>query len=281
MDNKELIKLAKEGVNSPTFKDVKDQIFPENRIILCGYRGSIAHGTYVPNHDPNSIDDVDLITVYFAPKEHYIGLGRGKKYDKGRDAFVDCWDVVNYEFRKFINLLLKANPNVLSFLWLRTEHYFKNDDIFYDYWGKMLIDVREAFLSKRVYHTFTGYAHGQLHKMEHYAFKGYMGEKRKKLVEKFGYDAKNASHLIRLLTMCIEILEGGVVIPYRETDSHTFIDIKQGKWGLDRVKEYADYLFEVAKTSRNHTDLPDEPDYKKVEEFLMDALYTYLRRGGE
>ena len=40
---------------------------------------------------------------------------------------------------------------------------------------------------------------------------GYMGQKRRELVRRVGYDAKNAAHLIRLLRMGIEFLTEGTL----------------------------------------------------------------------
>jgi DNA relaxase NicK len=40
---------------------------------------------------------------------------------------------------------------------------------------------------------------------------GYMGKKRRELVVRVGYDAKNAAHLIRLLRMGIEFLTEGTL----------------------------------------------------------------------
>ncbi|MDD5675043.1 MAG: hypothetical protein PHC61_12815 [Chitinivibrionales bacterium] len=34
--------------------------------MLLGYVGSIAHGTYVPKNDPDSIDDQDILGVCVA-----------------------------------------------------------------------------------------------------------------------------------------------------------------------------------------------------------------------
>ena len=61
--------------------------------------------------------------------------------------------------------------------------------------------------------------------MERNACKGYMGEKRKRLVEKFGYDTKNASHLIRLLRMGMEFLVDGELHVERE-DAKELLRIK-------------------------------------------------------
>jgi predicted nucleotidyltransferase len=50
-------------------------LLPEGLISLC-WRGSVAHGMYVPKSDPDSIDDKDVMGVYIAPIEHYLGFGR-------------------------------------------------------------------------------------------------------------------------------------------------------------------------------------------------------------
>ena len=90
---------------------------------------------------------------------------------------------MTWRTRKFVGLLLKSNPNVLMMLWLPAKYY-----IWRDIYGQMLIDAKSLFASKYAYHSFSGYAHGQFHRMTNFKFEGYMGEKRKQLVEKFGYD---------------------------------------------------------------------------------------------
>lgn len=159
--------------------ELKKELFPEN-LILMGYRGSIAHGMYIPNTDPNSIDDIDLMGVFMAPVKHYIGITKTKETV---EKFIGKYDAVSYEFIKFVKLLLKSNPNVLSLLWIKDNMYLKRHK-----YGQALIDNRDLFVSKIAYKSFTGYAYGQLRKMEKFNCAGYMGEKRKKLVEKFGFD---------------------------------------------------------------------------------------------
>jgi hypothetical protein len=43
--------------------DQIDRLLPEGLISLC-WRGSVAHGMYVPKSDPDSIDDKDVMGVY-------------------------------------------------------------------------------------------------------------------------------------------------------------------------------------------------------------------------
>jgi hypothetical protein len=82
------------------------EIFHE-KTLLAGYVGSISHGTYVPKSDPNSIDDKDVMFVYIKELPYYLGLGRGKDNVSYK---VREWDVVGYELKKYLHLLLKSNP---------------------------------------------------------------------------------------------------------------------------------------------------------------------------
>lgn len=244
------------------------------KLILCGYRGSISHGTYIPDTAPDSVDDIDIMGVYLAPPKFYIGLGRGRRYQKAIEHLHGKYDVVYYELRKFANMFLNSNPNVLSLLWLDEPHYLRITEQ-----GQLLIDVRDAFLSKRrIYKAFTGYAYGQSKKMTHFNKQGYMGAKRKKLVERFGYDVKNACHLIRLLRMGIEILETGKINVFRE-DADELKDIKTGKWTLEEVKKESTILFEAAKDAFANSVLPDEPDIEKVENVVIKILLDYVKGG--
>ena len=204
--------------------------------ILIGYRGSIAHGMYLPNSDPNSIDDKDIIAIVVPPIDHYFGL---KNFgSNGTEVILpddnNIWDIVTYEFKKLIKLLIKSNPNVLSLLWLPRDKYIKVTAT-----GKMLLQHKKLFVSKKIFYSFTGYAHDQMRKMEKFAYNGYMGEKRKALVDERGYDSKNAAHLIRLLRMGIEFLyDGKLYVDRGSMDAEELLEIKAGKWTLKQVKGY-------------------------------------------
>lgn len=230
--------------------------------ILTGWRGSIAHGMYIPQSNPDSIDDKDVMSICVPPVEYYFGLqqfhSRGTQEIKEGE-----WDVVCYELKKFASLLEKGNPNVISLLWLEPNHYLKITPA-----GQLLLDNRELFLSTDMYHSFVGYAHSQLKNMTHLAFEGYMGEKRKSLVQKYGYDTKNAAHLIRLLRMAIETLMDGKLQVQRQ-DAPELLRIKTGKWTLEEVKAEADRLFKLAQEAYVRSPLPRKVDRAKVNELLI------------
>ena len=248
--------------------------FLENDSIIVGYVGSISHGTYSPNTMPHSIDDKDVMAVIVPDIEHFLGLrqfgSRGTKIIKyNKHLGSSEWDIVAYEIRKFVRLLAKGNPNVLCMLWLDETDYMKRTAA-----GRVLIDSREMFATKQVYHSFIGYARGQLHRMTHMAFEGYMGEKRKTLVEKFGFDVKNASHLIRLLRMGIEFLTEGELYVKRK-DSAELLEIKRGEWSLEKVKKEASRLFQLTDEAYVNSPLPNDVNMDAVNELCVGVVRTH------
>jgi predicted nucleotidyltransferase len=239
-----------------------DKFDLQERTVLLGYMGSQAHGTYIPA-EAGGIDDKDVMGICVPPMDYYTGL---KKFEQ-----VDCWeeeyDIIIYEARKFVRLLLKANPNVVGLLWLPEELYIKRTKP-----GQHLINHRDIFSSKKIYNSFTGYAYSQLSKMENCAHLGYMGAKRKALVEKFGYDTKNAAHLVRLLRMGIEFLATGQLNVMRP-DAPQLIRIKKGEYTLEKIKSMAEGLFDDARKALMLCKLPEEPDHEKAEYILMEMIH--------
>jgi predicted nucleotidyltransferase len=238
--------------------------------ILAGYVGSISHGTFRPLQHPNSVDDKDVMGICVPPRSYYIGLDTHGIHKGTKEIKRDEWDIVVYEARKAINLLLKGNPNVLAILWLEENHY-----IACTLAGQRLLDHRGLFVGRHVYKPFTGYAYAQLRRMESYTFEGYMGEKRKALVDKHGYDTKNASHLIRLLNMGIEFMRDGELYVMRH-DAPKYLDIKDGRWTLQQVKDEAERLFRVAEEAYLASTLPKKPDKKLVSELCAEVVELAL-----
>jgi predicted nucleotidyltransferase len=244
------------------------ELLPDN-VILLGYRGSIAHGMYMDPMRPEGVDDKDIMGVAIAPKSVYLGLDKFEQ----KERKLREWDSVVYELTKFVRLLEGCNPNVLSLLWLQPNHY-----IYHDAWGDVLVANRNLFVSRKIYHSFTGYAYAQLKRMTHSSFEGYMGEKRKSLVEKFGYDTKNAAHCIRLLRMGIEFLKEGELFVHRQ-DAPQLMEIKLGKWTLEQVQAEADHLFKRAESAYDSCNLPKSPDHDKINEMVINMLESWLLSG--
>jgi hypothetical protein len=306
--------------------------YPAN-IFFLGYRGSIAHGMFVPQNNPDSIDDIDLMGFVFGEPRHYFGLhewgSRGT-----REIKQGQYDVVLYEARKAVSLLLHGNPNIMSMLWIEPKHRLIETTA-----SRTLLENRNLFAGRHVYNAFAGYAYQQLTKMEtcdpaelrgylaltaeakfrgihpnhkgerieypesydastgearnakahsnevllthlrRYMKKGenigYLGDKRKQLVLRDGYDSKNAAHLIRLLRMCIEFMSTGEMIVERP-DAEELLSIKAGKWPLADVKTLSDQLFADARAARDRSPLPPEPNHEEAEKLLISIVRDSL-----
>ena len=85
---------------------------------------------------------------------------------------------------------------------------------------------------------------------------------------------KHMQHLIRLYYMCFDILENEKIVTYREKEHDLLMDIRNGKY-LDNndqpIPEFFELVDELDKRldyDKRNTSLPENPDYKAVNEFM-------------
>lgn len=81
---------------------------------------------------------------------------------------------------------------------------------------------------------------------------------------------KHALHLVRLLLMGTEILEGKGVNTYRENDRELLLNIRNGVYSYEEIFEMVNDLDEKFKYASANTNLPKKPNYNKVEELVME-----------
>ena len=87
---------------------------------------------------------------------------------------------------------------------------------------------------------------------------------------------KHAMHLVILFLMGIDILEKGEIITYREIEHDLLMTIRNGYFQkkdhtyIPEFFELVDELQTRFEYAANNTNLPDTPNYKKVDEFLFD-----------
>lgn len=105
-------------------------------------------------------------------------------------------------------------------------------------------------------------------------------EKRKILEAKCGYDAKHAMHLIRLLRMSVEIMEGkGVMVDRRNIDRESLMEIRMGNVQFDDVLQECKNLKERGdKAYAENMDLPVSVDDEKIEKVKTELLREAFNR---
>lgn len=88
---------------------------------------------------------------------------------------------------------------------------------------------------------------------------------------------KHAMHLIRLYLICLDILEKKDIITYRGDDLDLLMSIRRGEYqkedGTYR-QEFFDMVSDFERRlgyAKKNTDLPDNPNMKVVEEFVMEV----------
>ena len=250
--------------------------FGKDRMLFVVRRGSEAHGTWMPPDDPSSVDDRDVHAVAVPPLPYYFGLDEwqhAEAIQTAGDGVV--WDVVVDEVRKFCRMLSRCNPNVLSALWVDPE-----DVLYKSAAAEALFKHRDIFLSREAaWRSFAGYAQSQFEKMKPGVYNGVMGDKRKKLVDKYGYDCKNAAHCVRLLHMGIELLRDGQVNVRRTWDREMLLDIKRGNWSIDRVHAYYNAKKSDLDRAYASSGLREQVDAQAVSE-LVTKVVSHFHEGG-
>lgn len=81
---------------------------------------------------------------------------------------------------------------------------------------------------------------------------------------------KHAMHLIRLLKMGTEILEGKGINTYRANDKEFLLDIRNGKYTYEEIFEIASKLEKDFEYAKENTCLPQQVDINKIDELTIE-----------
>ncbi len=72
--------------------------------------------------------------------------------------------------------------------------------------------------------------------------------------------------------IALDLLKTGKLVVYREKDRGTLIEIKTGRWTLDRVKQYADELMMEFERLAPISNLPSSVDRKIMGDVLLKVM---------
>lgn len=133
-------------------------------IMFLTLGGSHAYGTNVEG------SDIDIRGVALNSRQDLIGLSNFEQVVDNQT------DTTIYAFRKFVGLISACNPNTIEMLGGRKESYALLTPA-----GRLLLDNKKLFLSKRAVHSFGGYANAQLRRLQNGCAKGEVSPEQKTL----------------------------------------------------------------------------------------------------
>lgn len=96
--------------------------------------------------------------------------------------------------------------------------------------------------------------------------------------EKFEYDLKHASTLVKLLKQGKEILLTGKVNVKRREDREELMAIKTGAWTYDQLIDYADKVQEECKEAYKVSKLPNQPNIKLLDNLCIEISQKALEK---
>ena len=112
-----------------------------------------------------------------------------------------------------------------------------------------------------------------------------LGHRNKNAIAR-GKLSKHMMHLIRLYAMCIDMLNTGEIITFREKDHDLLMSIRNGKY-LDEndqpTKEFEELVTEYQRKmdeAAKNTKLPDKPDYKAIARLQYDINKEIVEKYG-
>jgi predicted nucleotidyltransferase len=100
-------------------------------------------------------------------------------------------------------------------------------------------------------------------------------EDRAILEAKFGYDTKHATHLVRLMRMCREILiEGKVYV--RRPDAEELLAVRAGRWTYEELLIWAKRQDELLTEAMKVSILPKEPNRASLDAICIQLVEMML-----
>ena len=198
-----------------------DYIKNNNLLLFECISGSKAYGLDTPE------SDVDVRGVYYLPKDKFYGLNYIEQVSGEKN------DETYYELGRFVELLLKNNPNMLELLAVPEDCILYRHPIM----DKLSVDM---FLSKLCKDTFAGYAISQVKKARGL---------NKKIVNPMSKERKT------ILDFCYVLNIDGGSIPFTE-----WLDIlgyKEEYCGLSAINHMKDlydlYYLMYPQSRENHS----------------------------
>lgn len=241
------------------------KFYNSNQIIGVFCQGSQNYGLGLKNSDINTkcilTPTFKNICLNYKPISTTHILDNNERLD-AKDA------------RLYMETFRKQNLNFLEILF--TPYKIVNPQ-YADEWGKLVLN-REDIAHMNPYRavkSMKGIAMEKYHAMEH------KYPSKIDLIEQYGYDPKQTSHLVRVRDYLDRYIAG---VPYEECliPSEEYItlikDLKMKKYSLEEARAIADEnIAYVSMIADNFCDKYNDEENPKMRELLEDVSYNIMR----
>lgn len=228
----------------------------KNRILFLTVAGSYAYGTNIET------SDLDIRGVVLERETDSLGLTDFEQYIDTKT------DTVIYSLKKFLKLVRECNPNIIEMLYSRPEHYLYVSKV-----GKILLENRDLFLTKRAAYSFGGFANQQLNRLENALARDTLTEHDK--LEHVNRSVENAAKSFETKFK----LEGGAVRTYvgkwqEGSDEEILVDFNLKHYPLNRLRSMIE---EMTNVSRSYNETIGAKNKKKDDLHLNKHMMHLIR----
>lgn len=216
---------------------------------MC-FRGSLLHGTYKDGQS-----DIDVTGFVVPPLEYISGVFEPYEQTIIKETVDGSkYDILLYDLRKFVRLLLKGNPALMEVLFVPKEYI-----IFPSWQHTLLADNKHLFLTKKVVTSYCGIAE---HHLQDYA----------KIPNDGMYNTKDAEMVVLLLKQGIEFIETGSIHCRRNGDLVELIAIRDGRFSISEITELINDLMEDIRCKEQNAKLPEKHDTRAVQTLVNSLI---------
>lgn len=171
------------------------------------------------------------------------------------------FDFTVYQIHKFFKLVAEGNPSLIDALFVPRECLIYCNQI-----GEKIRENRHMFLSKGAWPKYKGYAYGQLDKLKKFDSNG----KRAAVIEKYGYDIKNAYHVVRLLNEIEQILVDGDLDLRQNREQ--LKSIRRGEWSYQQIVNYFETKERELERVKSESKLQEHSDKNAIRALMIECL---------
>lgn len=184
---------------------IEDRIL-KDCLIFKGIRGSHAYGTNIEGSDE------DIVGIYIQPDDDLLGI----KYIP--QISIDNSNQVYYELRRFYELAMEGNPNILEIFDLPEDCILYENRVF-----TIIKHSKDKFITKHLFNSFANYARSQI-------------KKAKGFNKKMNWDMNKVTRK-DVLDFCYVITRKEESTPFKNW-KYTFINQEGGQIIFDTKQEF-------------------------------------------